>query len=116
MLIHSGLPKKFWGEAVRYANIIENSSSTKSVQDKSPYEVWYQQKPDVSKFKVFGCRVLTLEHEKVKKFSVKTNETIYLGSATGRDRCRLFKVDTQEFICSRDVKVLEWQTRHLCQK
>jgi hypothetical protein len=55
--------------------------------------------------------VLTLEYKKVKKFSVKTNETIYLGPVIGRDECRLFKVNTQEFICSRDVKVLEQQTQ-----
>jgi hypothetical protein len=86
---------------VKYVNIIENSSPTKCVQDRSLYEVWYIQKPDVSKFKVFGCQMLTLEHKKVKKFFVKTNEAIYLGPAIEGDGCRLFKVNTQEFICSR---------------
>lgn len=39
MLIHSGLPKKYWGEAMRYATIITNVSPSKAIIGDSPYEM-----------------------------------------------------------------------------
>ena len=63
MLIESGLPMRFWSEAMRYATIIENRAPTKVVDGVMPYEAWHNKKPDLASLRIFGCRVLALDHE-----------------------------------------------------
>ena len=38
MLIESDMSEKFWGEAIRYANIIKNNIPTKALKTKTPEE------------------------------------------------------------------------------
>ena len=56
MMHNAGQDKKFWAEAFCVAVMIRNRSSTVSVDNMTPYECFYRRKPDVSHFKVFGCK------------------------------------------------------------
>ena len=55
MLHHAKLPTSFWAEAVATAVFFRNRSPTIAVSKKTPFECWYNAKPDVSNLKVFGC-------------------------------------------------------------
>ena len=55
MLKAKGMPGWLWGEAVAMVVFILNRSPTRSVEGKTPYEVWYGAKPSVHFFRVFGC-------------------------------------------------------------
>ncbi|KAI4370868.1 hypothetical protein MLD38_019168 [Melastoma candidum] len=55
MLKAKGMPGWLWGEAVITAVFILNRSLTRSVEGKTPYEVWYGVKPSVHFLRVFGC-------------------------------------------------------------
>jgi hypothetical protein len=55
MLADSGLPQKFWAEALSTAVYLKNRSPTKSLPETTPFEVWSGEKPDVSHLRVFGC-------------------------------------------------------------
>ena len=55
MLVSSGLPKLFWGEAVMTASHLVNFSPSTAIDFKSPEEMWTGKIPDYSKLKVFGC-------------------------------------------------------------
>lgn len=57
------MPARIWGEAVTSAVYLLNRAPTKSVNDKTPYEVWHGYKPDVQHLRTFGCVV----HVKVTK-------------------------------------------------
>ena len=48
MLEESGLPPSFLGQAVAAYVHIWNRCSTTSLTSKTPYELWYCKKPDVS--------------------------------------------------------------------
>ena len=111
MLIHSGLPKQFWAEATQYAAIIENCCLTKANDNVSPHELWYQEKPDVKDFRVFGSLSMVLNHQHKKKFSVWTKDTIYLGPALREDGHRLYNPDTGKFFASRTVFFREGQNK-----
>ena len=50
-----GVHARFWGEAVITTVYLLNRSLTKSVEGKTPFEVWHGYKPDVSYLRVFGC-------------------------------------------------------------
>jgi hypothetical protein len=58
MLFSSGLPKSLWGEAVSHAVYFKNRSSTKVLDGKTPYEVFYGVKPDLRGLPVIGWSYL----------------------------------------------------------
>jgi hypothetical protein len=55
MLYEAGLPLSFWGEALASFIHVWNRVSTSAVTGKTPYEVFYKEKPDVSRLRVWGC-------------------------------------------------------------
>jgi hypothetical protein len=67
MLVDSGLPKSLWGHAIQYAVWLSNRMPTKALakHSKTPYEMLYGQKPDLSKAHRWGCEIF------VKKLSGK---------------------------------------------
>lgn len=56
LLFQSGLPSKFWAEAVNTANYIRNRCPTRSLGGKTPYEYWNGEIPDVSHRREFGAK------------------------------------------------------------
>jgi hypothetical protein len=54
MLINSSLPKKIWPEAIRYATMVKNQSSTKSMEDMTPFKKYNGVKSDLKNFRIFG--------------------------------------------------------------
>ena len=54
MLADSRLPQKFWAEALSTAVYLINRSPTKALDKTTPFEAWYEKKPNVSHLRVFG--------------------------------------------------------------
>ena len=80
MFKEKGLSNIFWGEAVNTAIYLLNISPIKAVFNKSPYEAWCRQKPEVHQLKVFGC--ITYSHIPVQhreKFDEKGEKLLFLG-------------------------------------
>jgi transposase InsO family protein len=55
MLVDSGLPARWWGEALMTANYLRNRSPAPNGK-LTPWELFFGAKPDVSHFRVFGCK------------------------------------------------------------
>ena len=53
MIFHSGVPLELWAEAVNTAVYVHNRSPTSALKNATPYEYWFQKKPDVSNLRVF---------------------------------------------------------------
>ena len=68
MILHAGLSKAYWGEAVATASHVRNRVMTSST-GVTPYERWFGKRPDVSDLKVFGCigHALVPDHERRKR-------------------------------------------------
>ena len=80
MMHNAGQDKKFWAEAVCTAVMIRNRSPTVSLDNMTPYEYFYGRKPDVSHFKVFGCKAyMHVPKENRKKWDSKTKKCIFVG-------------------------------------
>ncbi len=47
MLLHSGVPAYCWEDAVLHANYICNRVVTQALNDKTPYEAFWDRKPDM---------------------------------------------------------------------
>ena len=48
MVAHAGVGKAFWAAAVHTANYLKNTTPTKALGMKTPYEAWYGKQPDLS--------------------------------------------------------------------
>ena len=54
MISHAKLNSNYWGEAVATATYVHNHTTTKATNI-TPYEKWYNRKPDVTNLRIFGC-------------------------------------------------------------
>lgn len=55
MILHSKMSKVFWSEAVLAAVYLINRCPTNALKDRLPAELWYGERPDLRKLRVFGC-------------------------------------------------------------
>ena len=79
MSADSKLPKRFWAEALSTTTYLNNRSPTNAVQDKTPYEAWTDNKPNVSHLCIFGCDAYAdVPKDKRTKLDSKTRRRIFL--------------------------------------
>ncbi|KAK3737381.1 hypothetical protein QZH41_011519 [Actinostola sp. cb2023] len=105
MLVQAKLPQKFWVEALNTAVYLHNRSPTRSLEGLTPYEAWTGSKPDVSNLKCFGCTAYAhIPKDERKKLDPKARKCVFLGYGTDTKAYRLFDVERQRVIYSRDVK------------
>ncbi|KZV34134.1 hypothetical protein F511_19224 [Dorcoceras hygrometricum] len=92
MIAYSGISQKFWAEAVNTACYTQNRSMINLMHDKTPYEIWNSKKPDISYFRVFGCKCFI--HNNGKKhltaFESKSDAGIFLGYSSVSKAYRVF--------------------------
>jgi hypothetical protein len=110
ILENAGLPKSFWGEAVRTASNIRNCCPSKAIQGRIPIEVWSKKTftVDMAKeMKVFGCRAWDLDLNVKNKLDNRAVECIYLGSASDAKGYRFYSVNEKKIRISRDARFEE---------
>ena len=107
MLYHSKLPLRFWAEALMVATYVRNCSPTCALKE-TPYERWNGEKPDVSIFRVFGCKAYArIPDEKRKKLDPKSQKCIFVGYPAGVKGYKLYDPVKQKMIVRRDVVFIE---------
>ena len=80
MLHHKNLPENLWEEVVSTTVYILNRSPTKAVLNMTPYEAWFNRKPTVDHFKVFGCVAYShIPKENREKLDEKGEKCIFVG-------------------------------------
>ena len=95
MLNEHSLPKYFWAEAINTTCYILNRVLVRPLLTKTPYELWNNKKPNVSYFKVFGCKCFILnEKDALGKFDTKSNERIFPGYSLISKAFRIFNKRT----------------------
>ncbi|KAE9402403.1 copia protein, partial [Gymnopus androsaceus JB14] len=57
MLHSSGLPRNLWGEALKHAIWLKNRAVTRALGNKTPYEVMFGEKPNLSHIREWGAKV-----------------------------------------------------------
>ena len=108
LLLDGDLPNTFWGEAVNTANYILNRTPSTSVE-RTPYELWYGTRPDLSNMKVFGCKAYVhIPKEKRNKLSPKSKLCKFVGYCENQKGYRFYDVSTIcGLIVSRDATFIE---------
>ncbi|KAI3727128.1 hypothetical protein L1987_66937 [Smallanthus sonchifolius] len=105
MLADSGLPKKFWAEAVCTAAYVINRSPSAALNKKTPIEVWSGRQVDYGNLKVFGS--LDYAHISQGKLEPRAQKCVFLGYPEGVKGFRLWSLENLKVIVSRDVTFKE---------
>ena len=91
MLHDSGLPHRFWAEALSTAAYLINQSPTTTLHDMTPFEAWYNKKPNVSHLRVFGCSgFVHIPKDQRKKLDPKAKQCTFLGYGSTKKGYRLY--------------------------
>lgn len=108
LLYDAKLTKGFWGEALSAAVDIINVLPNRSIENKSPNELWLGKKPDVSHFKVFGSKaMIMIPQQKRKKLDKKSMTCILLRRADDAKAYRVYDKASKKVLISRDIVFLE---------
>ncbi len=105
LLRDSGLPLKYWDEAILCANFQYNR--TLNSKNEVPAICWYGRDVDYLKFRIFGCEAYYLipKAKGNEKFKQKTQKLIFVGY--NPEGYRLLEPRTGKIIIARDVKFNE---------
>jgi len=106
MLAASGQPKYLWAEAVVTASYVRNRSPVNG-RDKTPYELLFGSKPDVSHLRTFGARAYAMTPKQLRnKLEDTTEPGRFIGYPPGTKGYK-FLLDNGRIIISRDVTFVE---------
>ncbi|KAK1632201.1 hypothetical protein QYE76_006516 [Lolium multiflorum] len=94
----------FWVEAISTACHATNRLYFRKGLEKTPYEILTGNKPNVSYFKVFGCKCYVLVKDtRLSKFDSRAQEGIFVGYATDSHAYRVFNKSNGRVVESCDV-------------
>lgn len=101
----ANLPAGYFGEAVLTIGYLWNLTGTRVLPDnKTPFEMLYGYKPDVSHLRVFGCRCFArIPPERRVKNMPHSSQALFTGYPDGVKGWRLRDCATGAFFNSRDV-------------
>ena len=104
LIHHAGLSAGFWEQAADAAVHIYNRTPTRVLGWRTPYELWANKVPDVSYFRVFGCKAYVHVPEgKRQKLDPRSKPMTFIGYETGSKGYRFWNPDTRTIVLSRDV-------------
>ncbi|KAJ0539365.1 putative RNA-directed DNA polymerase [Helianthus annuus] len=104
----ANLPKKFWGECILTAAHVINRLPSKLIENKTPYEIIHQEKPNFNLLRVFGCLAYYRNTDtNGDKLEERGKAGVFLGYPSGTKGYKVFDVQKNKMIISRDVKFIE---------
>ena len=104
MLNQANLPIAFWGQAVLYLTCILNVTPSSSISETTSYEVWKKRKPNLNRYRVFGCRAFVHIQKKDRgPLESRTRKCIFIGFNDGYKGWKVYDPATQKVSISRDV-------------
>lgn len=103
MLFSSGLPKKFWAEALSTAVMLINKCPSSTISNEVPDQRWYGKLGDYSGLRTFECDAYAAV--KQNKLEPRAKRCLMLGYQEGVKAYRLWCLEQegQGIIVSRDV-------------
>lgn len=109
MLFDAKINTSFWAEAVSTAIYLINRLPS-SGTGKTPYEIWYGRKPDLTQLRVFGCKAMShVPKANRTKFKPKSIECTMVGYSEKSKAYRLYDKSKCRIVLSRDVIFIENQ-------
>lgn len=100
----AGLPLQYWGECVMAAVYIINRLPSPVLGNKTPYECLFNEPPDYSVMKIFGCLAFACNPTNSgDKFAPRGVPCVFMGYPTLQKGYRLLNLQSMQTFVSRDV-------------
>ena len=104
MLQGKNISNGFWDEAINTAVYLKNRSPTKKLELKTPFEVFYGYKLEISHLRILGCRAFAyIPKDDRRKVDAKSIECVFVGYYDDQKAYKLFHPSSHKLIASRDV-------------
>jgi hypothetical protein len=109
ILLTSGLPAPFWGEALYTAAKIRNRLPTSSLENNiSPHQAWFGVAPKISHLRVFGCVCFVKVTHPVTKVQTRSHDACCFLGYEGTTQYRVYDPNTNKVRSKvRDVDFIE---------
>ena len=108
LLISSKLPERFWSELILSAVYLINRLPRQSENDKTPYEDFFNVKPDLSNLRAIGSAAYSLNTSPKKTiFDERATKGFLVGYCPNQKGWRIFLPSTGKIIVSRSVRFNE---------
>nr|CAN71245.1 hypothetical protein VITISV_011091 [Vitis vinifera] len=115
MLNENNLPKDFWAKVVNTSCYVLNRILLRLILKKTPYELWKNKKPNISYFKVFGCKCFILNtKDNLGKFDAKSDVGFFLGYSTSSKAFRVFNKRTM--VVEESIHVIFYESNNSLQE
>lgn len=83
---------------------ILNRSTTYILDDITPFEVWYDKRPDVNHFRVFSfLGYVHIPREHRQKLKPKSEPCIFIGYCEANKEYKLYNPKNHKVVISRDI-------------
>jgi hypothetical protein len=113
LLVHAGLPARFWARAVSHAGFVWNRSNIAPATGMTPYEAVFKKKPSLEHLSVFGCDCyFHIPKEERNTFDAKMVPGIYLGQDHLRGCAIVYDLRSGQEVWTRDVQFLDRRFTH----
>ena len=111
LLKTSGMPNKFWCEAMKMAEWIHNRAPSRTIGGKTAHEAWTGQKPNVEHLRVFGSLGYVHVPKKDRsKLDPKAKICFLTGVGNSGRKYQVWSPDDGRFIMTADVRFNEQVT------
>jgi hypothetical protein len=107
MLNQKMLSKHFWGYAITSANYVKNRSPTRLLDGKTPYEVFFGIKPDVSNLRIWGSQVIFHDEKYKTKLDNRGTRGYFIGYDTTPNIYQIYQPDEDRICRVRDIEFYE---------
>ncbi|KAJ0083678.1 hypothetical protein Patl1_29526 [Pistacia atlantica] len=110
-LLHdASLPLSYWPHAFQTATYLINGQPTPLLQNKSPFEALFGQRPNYHKLRKFGCLCYPLlKPYNTTKMETKSTPCIFLGYSPNQNAYKCMDPLTKRIYISRHVTFDEMQ-------
>ncbi|KAL0311584.1 UNVERIFIED_CONTAM: Retrovirus-related Pol polyprotein from transposon RE1 [Sesamum angustifolium] len=103
-MFQSHLPSKFWTEAILTATYLINRLPTSVLNWKTPYAMLYGKPVNYTVIRTFGCLAFATNVQPHKsKVTKRAYRCIFVGYAFGQKGYRLYDLENNVMLVSRDV-------------
>lgn len=104
LMVQADAPQSLWGEALKHAEHIYNSTPHPVIGNSIPLRVLINRRFNVQKMKVWGCDAyVTLLPSQQSKVQAKTWTGVFIGYCSETDACRILNPRTRAIVTSLHV-------------
>ena len=109
MLDDQDLPEFLWEYVISHTAYVRNRVYTKPLGTLTPYQGWFNKKPNIAHLREFGAPVwILLQGQKEQcKMLPKSKRRIYVGYNDGSNSVKYYNAETRKVLPSRNFKNIQ---------